>query len=136
MSFKMKWDDKKIVKAVGRVTESGMRKVGIFLEGDIKRSMKIGGLATGAHSAPGQVPFVQLGNLKNSIGHEVTVGTNKTIGIVGVKRGIATAKSDENPEGYGRTLELGSSKIRPRPYLVPALKRNWKQIGRMLVGVR
>lgn len=60
-------------------------------------------------SAPGQGPAVDTGRLRSSISHEVgKVGT--TI--------VARVGTDVE---YAKYLELGTSKMAPRPFLRPAL---------------
>lgn len=56
-------------------------------------------------SAPGEAPAVDTGNLMNSVSHTMT-GT--TVGEVAVGA------------EYGAFLELGTSRMAPRPYLGPA----------------
>lgn len=136
MSFKMKWDDKKIIQVTGKITRKNMRKTVLFVASDVQRSMKTGGLRDNVHSKPGQVPFVQLGFLKDHIGSYVLREKGRIIGVIGVKQGIPTSGSGSSKGGYAKELELGTSRMKPRPYLVPGIKRNQKRIGRMLVTGR
>jgi hypothetical protein len=59
-------------------------------------------------SAPGEAPAVDIGNLKGSISVEME---KPTLAIVAVGA------------NYGVTLEYGSRKIAPRPYMRPAAEK-------------
>lgn len=60
-------------------------------------------------SAPGESPASDTGNLANSIKHTEAVITTNSV----------TASVTVNAR-YGRALEFGTKKIKPRPYLRPA----------------
>ena len=74
--------------------------------GRIYRSSKTG--KPHRASAPGEAPAVDIGNLKNSIFVEIESPTTAIV-AVGAK--------------YGITLEYGSRKIAPRPYMRPAAEK-------------
>ncbi len=64
-------------------------------------------------SSPGEPPAVDTGRLRASVTHVVEGGGFKAIkGFVGTN------------VVYGRYLEVGTSKIAPRPWLTPALEKN------------
>lgn len=126
------------VKWYGREAEADLRKrlmvaldrVGLMMVKDVKESMAGADRFTGdlsgraksksgrPRSLPGEPPAVQTGLLINSIAHElrperlaVRYGTN-------IK--------------YGLFLELGTHKMAPRPYLVPAYIRKRKDVLRII----
>lgn len=72
---------------------------------------------TKAHypSLPGNPPAPDTSNLRNSIRYEVNNENNIIYGIVGT--------TQKNPD-YGVFTEYGTSKMAPRPWLRPAMKRN------------
>lgn len=66
-------------------------------------------------SAPGNPPAPDTGNLRNSINYEIQKDEYTVTGIVGT--------TQKNPP-YGRFLEYGTSKMAPRPWLRPAMRKN------------
>ena len=82
----------------------------LICEREAKKSMKGGGRPH-KPSAPGEPPHVDIGRLRASVTHEVEETLLGVVGRVGT-----------NVE-YGRYLELGTSKMMPRPWLRPALKK-------------
>jgi HK97 gp10 family phage protein len=72
---------------------------------------------TKAHhpSLPGNPPAPDTGNLRNSIRYEVRSENKEVYGIVGT--------TQKDPP-YGEYLEYGTKKMKPRPWLRPAMKNN------------
>jgi HK97 gp10 family phage protein len=60
-------------------------------------------------SAPGAPPAVDLGRLRSSINHRLGTDSRGLFAVVGTK------------VAYARALELGTSRMAPRPFLRPAL---------------
>jgi len=89
----------------------------LICEREAKTSMKGGGKPH-TPSRPGKPPHVDTGRLRASITYEIDRSLFSIIGRVGT-----------NVE-YGRYLELGTSRMSPRPWLRPALKRTLKQAKR------
>lgn len=70
-------------------------------------------------SGPGEPPKTDTGNLVKNI----TVNRNKQLDYdVGSRKGA----------GYGFWLEMGTSKMLPRPWLKPALKKSLKDIDKFI----
>ena len=107
---------------------------GVDVAGEKARRAKGGKAQTGGKSPPskpGQPPAVQIGTLRSSIMTEVEtrmLGTN-VVGRVGpdVEKIAAKVPVGTNVE-YGYFLELGTSKMAPRPFLRPALHRTRKKV--------
>lgn len=77
------------------------------------------------HSAPGNPPFKQSGHLRRMIMWELaTVGTGgpAVVGRVGTNL------------KYGRYLELGTRRMRRRPFIVATLRRYESEIRSILIG--
>jgi len=73
------------------------------------------------HSAPGNPPYKQRGHLRRSMTHElVDQGQGVVIGRVGTNL------------KYGRYLELGTRKMKARPFLRPALRRYGPELRAIL----
>ena len=72
-------------------------------------------------SLPNNPPAVDTGTLRRSITYTV----NETKGEVG-----STLKSPP----YGAYLEYGTSKMKPRPWLKPAIEKNRAKIGTLLLN--
>lgn len=77
------------------------------------RNAKARGRAFAKHryqaSRPGEPPRKRTGTLQKSIAHQIEVAPNQIIAKVGSK------------VPYARHLELGTSRMAPRPYLRPSL---------------
>jgi hypothetical protein len=76
-------------------------------------------------SAPWETPGIQMGTLKRSIRWERISAYTRRIG--------STLRGD--PHSYALYLELGTSRMLPRPYLLPAVRRNAERIRRIIAGV-
>ena len=74
-------------------------------------------------SAAGEAPAADTGILHNSITTRVTEEGTKVIGQI-----IANSN---NLAPYAKDLEFGTTNMRPRPYMQPALERNRPKIKRM-----
>jgi len=101
-----------------------LERAAIFLENEIKKNLSEKCPAvkddSAEHSAAGQFPFLETGELRRSITHEVDkdqliarVGTNKV---------------------YGRFLETGTSNMEARPFLMPTFNANHGAIIEILKG--
>lgn len=143
------WTPEIVLNAVQKLAMRNMGRAVVFAAGQVRRSMKRGGRisrAVGkvkrvrvAHSAPGEVPFVQSGKLRQSIMSDVRVTSARSHGtqqeVVG-RYGSAGLR-------YARRLEMGffgadsaGHKIRQaaRPYLKPILVRFRTQIKQLLLA--
>ena len=67
-------------------------------------------------SAPGEAPAVDTGRLRSSIKYSLVASGKLAEVIIG---------SDVE---YAKYLEMGTSKMEPRPFLQPALEKNREQI--------
>ena len=74
----------------------------------------------GVHSSPGEVPYLQSGQLRTWISAE---GARTGWGEFYVKVGPAPPT-----DKYGLALEMGTSKMSPRPFLRPAFDNKQKEI--------
>lgn len=63
-------------------------------------------------SAPGEAPAVQFGMLQSSIGWEAWGRLGRRVG---------------SNSKVGRWMETGTKKIKPRPWLIPALQNVWSR---------
>lgn len=135
--YKIKWHGKVVFDKATEANARALKKATLIVEGYAKKSMKTGTGRTingvwvaGAsyasrggkrHKAAkaGKPPAVDLGNLRSSIQSKVTVGSVTVKGEVG---------SDEN---YALFLEIGTRKMKARPYLRPAIVANRRKINRI-----
>jgi hypothetical protein len=114
----MKWYGKDFKDDLNKVIRAKLTTCGEIIISDAQRSMMepksgVPGPQT-TRSAPGEAPAVQTGILKESLAQEpledrvgIRVGTNKR---------------------YGLYLELGTRRMRARPWIRPALDRSTKAI--------
>lgn len=111
----------RIEKAAELVRGEAMRLMSGRKSGRVYRVPGTRGVVYTA-SAPGEAPAVPTGRLKGSITREVWETSHETVGLVG------TALS------YGAELEMGTSRIRPRPWLAPAFRNMKERIADTLGG--
>lgn len=117
---------------LGDAVERHANTEGLLMEKEIKQSLSIGGQKTGpkggrivVHSLPGQPPRLQTGNLRSTIGFDVTV--NKSAGTFSMRLGAIRGGGKEAQ--HAEPLELGTSRMAPRPYLVPVVIRHLQKWG-------
>lgn len=112
-----KVDHEKVRRAVERASVEPVRKCGLLVEADAKRSMKAGGAhgrvgPRGGYvrepSDPDTPPHVQRGALRASI---QTATTRRRTAVVGPT------------ELYGKVHEFGTRTHPQRAFMLPALKR-------------
>lgn len=89
----------------------------------IQRGAKTGkiyqrGNITHQSSAPGEAPATDTGNLVQNIKSVKDTGKFSWLVGTGLK--------------YGRYLEHGTTNMKPRPWLIPALEKNRKNITEMI----
>ena len=133
----MRWYGDQVMRDIKRDGAKAVAKAAFLLKSDIQRSFTRTGYAKGKRggmlhagpgvrlrvpSRPGQPPAVQIGNLRRSITVDVGRDFDGNVARVGPGR--------EAP--YGKFLEFGTRKIKPRPFLRPALARNLRVITELL----
>jgi len=148
MSTAVKWFGSEVTKKMRAREYEALNKAGALLERDIKLSMKKGSYRkynlikpkrTHWSSVPGESPAVDIGRLRASITYRVSdgKGTSPTGKGAQPDDGVKTPKEGffGHPTcvvgtnvKYGRYLELGTPRIKPRPFLRPALERNRDKI--------
>lgn len=122
-------------ESLGDALQRHLQQVGPRLEKDIKMSLNIGGRTNSrgprggkivTHSAPGEPPRKQTGRLQSSVGYELETVQSGSI-LVALKsfslKVGAIRKSRGGEVQYAEDLELGTSNMLPRPWLVPAVMR-------------
>ena len=121
--MKLTGKDNKISQEI----ERALKQSAILVEGDVKRSMR----GTGTPHTPsraGEPPAVMTGKRRASITHEIKKGCGGEIEArIGIKGG-----TKPDTKNYGLFLEFGTSRMRKRPYLKPALAKNLKTITNLI----
>ncbi len=111
---------------MAREVDKAILTAAIILEGEIKKKISRGGRSGSKYSrggkgairsAPGEPPKTDTGRLVGSIRHEHSFLT-------------ASVGTDVNYAGY---LELGTSKMAPRPFLIPTLEENTEKIEQLVL---
>ena len=99
-------------------------KAGFFLENEIRKNISTKGVSCGKRkgnrSQPGQPPFIECGQLRQSVTHEL----NNNECLTG---------SNLDKAKY---LELGTKNMQARPFLLPALTTNTQAITNILIGTK
>jgi hypothetical protein len=129
---KITWNTRALETLVHSQIVQRLDETGAFLRGKIVRKIskafrdsngpqhRSNPSRRGTPSAPGEPPRADLGRLRQSVFHHVNKRKINPSVIVGV-----TVK-------YGLFLEIGTSKMAPRPYLRPSLNENIGAIKRIL----
>ena len=99
-------------------TKKAVNSCALKVERDIKASMTPNG-----PSAPGEAPAVDTGRLRASITHRVEMESGEAAGFVGTS------------VEYAPWLEFGTTRMQPRPFMVPAIERNREWIKNKLAAV-
>ena len=134
-------DSDKVLKALKKLdadiqvaTSKFMKVEGADMEREIKQSMKAGGrqgrigVRSGkviTHSKPGEPPYVQSGRLRGSIGYLFQMAKNALFVDIGAIRGGGEVK-------YARSLEVGTSRMAARPWLMPIAIKHINSWGKNL----
>jgi len=98
-----------------------LETIGETLEKDIKKALD---LAYPPSSEPGQSPRKQSGQLQAAIQHE----TQATREGTATRVGVATSQDAV----YAKFLEVGTSRMAPRPFFRLAFQRNLELMKRIL----
>lgn len=126
----------KLIKKLNKLpldTSRALRKTvsleGIKLEGKLKFLIQRGGRTGRAYkrgnkfhvsSSPGEPPKTDTGRLVGSINYSDFLSGKEIGGVVGTRL------------RYGRDLEFGTYKLKPRPWLVPTFKEQKPKIIRAI----
>lgn len=105
---------------VQKGSERAVRMTGLWLQGDIVRSLETPGMGKmyGSHraSAPGQPPARMTGALANSVGFKYN-------GLVGRLMAGGPSGTVYSSSEYAPHLEYGTVHMAPRPFMRPAARR-------------
>lgn len=129
------------IKNIAKMTKKGVRKafynIGKDLRKDTRKEIKkknktgrlyiinrAGRIVLHRASAPGQYPANLSGGLAQSISYN-TVGSDR---LEFGSRNIISKKGKAKQIEYGKWLERGTKKIKPRPFLLPTIKSNFNKI--------
>ena len=115
--FQVRWFDTGFLRAIDSETDRNLKRAGLFLVKEIKKSINSPGRSGAKRSRPGNPPLRQSGSLYKSItrqrkNNEERVGTNLD---------------------HGLYLEFGTRKMAARPFLRPAIIKNKKKIAKIIL---
>ncbi len=127
VDYKFTWRGKQVKSQVTYYGLQGMEKACIMMTDHIKSSFYHGAPS----SPPGSPPAVRSATLKRSITHKVRAMGNVIIGAVGTAIGKGAPKGGK-AQPYGLYLEYGTFKMKPKPFLRPALKAKQKEALRII----
>ena len=129
----IKWFGNRVFTLATEANVTAMHKAALLVESDVKQNFTLQGQGRqyGKHTAsrPGEPPAIDTGVLRASMMSEVVKSGTNVTGKVGpdVEHIAAKAPVGTNVE-YGFYLEMGTSKMQPRPFLRPALHRTRKKV--------
>ena len=129
--YGIKWYGKEVFKIATKVSVDAMDAAGAIVQRYVKEHFtrqgtyqKYGRGKNRSHwsGAPGEPPAIDLGNLRASISHNVETKNEQITGKVFPAIDYLAAKATSGTDvEYGYYLEYGTSRIKPRPFLRPAL---------------
>lgn len=132
----LEWTPDDFLYGVADAVEEAMTKSCIHVERIARQS--IGGKGSGRAykrgkkihkaSAPGRPPARDTGTLASSVSYEVSRRGFNIQGRVGPDLGKIRMRSRHTEPDYGSYLELGTSRMKARPWLKPALIRSQHKI--------
>ena len=134
------WRAKEVFQKVTDANLKAMNTAVMVVERDVKTHFTLQGAGNASPrgdkmhyaSLPGQPPAIDTGVLRSSIKGVVEKKALGIIGKVGPDIDYIAARADVGTDvEYGYYLEIGTSKIEPRPYLRPALKRTRRQVEKI-----
>lgn len=133
MAENIKWYGNKVFTLATEANVKAMQIAALFVEADVKKNFTLQGQGRqyGKHRAskPGEPPAIDLGILRASIMNEVELSGKSVDGRVGTDAEHIAANAPVGTDvNYGLYLETGTSKMAPRPFLVPALRRTRKKV--------
>ena len=122
------WHGKVVFTKATAANIAAMKRAGYLVKRDVKKHFTLRGTGRqyGKHTASvaGEPPAVNMGVLRASIMSCTEVKGDNVTGQVGPDIEYIAAKSGAGTDvDYGLYLELGTKKMKPRPFLRPALKR-------------
>lgn len=129
MAKNFKWFGARVTKKIEDATERALEKTAIAITNTIKEIMREpksgilrsrGKRVISRSSASGEPPAVQTGRLRASIAHKKPAPLTRHIGTNVV---------------YGRHLEIGTSRMKARPFLRPSLDRNRDRLEKFMRNV-
>lgn len=100
------------LNALPEQIEQALIAIGITAEAKAKEEVK-----RVVYDTPPSPNYVRTGNLRNRITHEVLTGENAV--VIGERL------------SYAPFVELGTSKMKPRPFLKPAIMNNIDEYKRL-----
>jgi HK97 gp10 family phage protein len=118
---KLEWHGETCYEGIIDRLSENMQGLVDFVELDIRQSMESTPRRPDGRSFPGNPPAVQTGELIDSLRNEVNVTDKHVAGIVG-----------SYDVEYATYLELGTYKMEPRPFMVPAFERIREDIPEIL----
>lgn len=117
----LEWNGIEYYMLATKATVQAMKKSAIYTQGIAKKMIGKGGGKPHIASKPGQPPRRDTGILASSVSYQVNVTGPLVQGLVGPDVAkIKSRKPTTDPE-YGLWLEIGSRKMKPRPWLKPSV---------------
>lgn len=119
----MKFDATSFKKTVMQNAEARLLPICVAAVAEAQTNMKR--LPGGAHSAPEGWPAIQTGWLEQSITYEIIHSGDKVEG----RFGIIPSRSGGEALGYAYWLEIGTSDMKPRPWLTLTMDAMERMFG-------
>jgi HK97 gp10 family phage protein len=132
-----KWYGKHVFTLATAANVAAMRRAALVVERDVQQNFTLQGSGreykrgkkVHRASVKGEPPAIDTGVLRASIMSEVKTKGLGVIGMVGPDVEHIASKAEVGTDvNYGLYLELGTSRMQPRPFLRPALSRKKREV--------
>lgn len=140
--YKIHWNGKRVFTLATEANIRAMKTAAAVVERKTKQLLRIPGTGVEVkktksgkvhrRSIPGKPPAAETGILRSSIMSDVRVSGIGVTGKVGTDIDKIAARAAIGTDvNYGLYLEIGTSKMKARPYLRPALRARRRVIKRI-----
>lgn len=124
------WQPRVVIDAQISQAERNMKKAVRVATNICKKKISRPNTSRQSPSRPGEPPKKVTGTLRSNIGGEVVREGDKVLGYLGVKDGVGMGEGEGN---YGFELEVGTSKVKARPFLRPTIDDNREKLRKIVI---
>lgn len=118
------WNDRQVSKKLETLLLRNMKKAVAIGANNAKRLVSRGNKTGRNPSLPYEPPKVVKGNLRSNISFDAKLdGKGGVVGAFGVIKNATKVRGKMRDWEYALLLELGTSRMKKRPYLRPTLKK-------------
>jgi HK97 gp10 family phage protein len=130
----VKWYENEVIAEISKIKRTALRKIGAAVARDAKALCPVG---VEIRSGSTVIKEREPGTLRASIRYKlVNKGTGVQV-LAGSKASLVSGGGNKyrfRDPFYARFVEFGTSRMMARPYLRPAMRKNWDAIMAAFTG--